>query len=431
MPAKGGADVLTLRWEDTHYVHLYKYTGELDLWFLNNYDIIALRDCNEYSVELVRTALNLWDGNKIIFIGENWKYIIDELPDIDGKECIWEDTLTDEELREFSNGAKYLDVRFGIPYEEKMDRYYNNIMTYDEVMAFTFLFADKRNLGNKNPDKRFFVVNALYGQLGLFATFYKALSLARYVKKKGFIPLMHITNEFGENSIYQDFDGDEFWEKFFNQPEEVDTKEVLESRNVYFSPCFYNARILQTIMDSYSEGVDFSWKDGIYSKNIHDYIERRKAEFMPFPNETLGVLARGTDIAVSKPVNHAVHASKEMIADKIDALLSEWGLKYVFIATEDADYYEYFRERFGDKAYFTDQKRYRITPGEWLAEMHRNDSNKIEGWKLGADYILALYLLSIADSFMASGACSGVGEAKKMNNGKWRNEFVFDLGINR
>ena len=104
----GGNDLLTLRWEATTYVHSYKYTGELDLWFLNQYDILILRDCNECSVELCLAVLNQWSGKKLVFVGENWKYIIDILPEIEGKECVWEDELSDKEVRQIFAGKNTL-----------------------------------------------------------------------------------------------------------------------------------------------------------------------------------------------------------------------------------------------------------------------------------------------------------------------------------
>ncbi len=425
-----GNDVAVFRWEYTTYIHNYVYSGGADLEFLNRYEVLFLRDCNEYSVELCLGALKLWRGHRIVFVGDNWKYLIEQLPEIEGKECLWEDELDDFGIKELSASKKYLDVIVGSPYEEKMDRYYNNIMTYDEVMTFTFIFADKRNLGPKNPNKNFFIVDARYGNLGLFGYYYKAVSLARYAKKKGFIPIICIKNESGELSLYQDFRGDDIWGKFFCQPEGYSLQEVMKSRNVTFSPPFYNARILQTIMDEYSKGVELTWPLGTYNKRVMDYLHSKEQVFLPYPDKTLGVLARGTDYVGTHLANHPVHADMETVGDKIEELLCKWQLEYVFIATEDEGYYEYYKRRFGDKAYFTDQERYTTKPGEMLAQMHRNRQDKREGFLLGTDYILAIYLLSRCNSFMASGDCTGVGETRKMNEGRFNNVFVFDLGRN-
>lgn len=40
-----------------------------------------------------------------------------------------------------------------------------------------------------------------------------------------------------------------------------------------------------------------------------------------------------------------------MIADRIDEALRDWNLDYVYIATEDAVYCEFFKERYGDKVF--------------------------------------------------------------------------------
>ncbi|MCR4746478.1 MAG: hypothetical protein K5894_14785 [Lachnospiraceae bacterium] len=425
-----GNDLFTLRWEATSYVHSYKYTGELDLWFLNRYDTLILRDCNECSAELCLAALNQWNGKKIVFVGENWKYIIDLLPEMEGKECIWEDELSDRNAADYFFSEKYLDIRIGHPHQEPMDRYYKNIMTYDEVMTFTFLFANRQELGEKNPDKRFFIIDAGYENIGLFTIFNKAVSLALYAKKKGFIPVFRLTIEWGIKSIYQNFAGDDIWGKFFNQSEGYELDEVMESKNVYFPPILYNASIMQTIMDRYSAGTRLEWDDGIYNDSIKKYLAEKSRIFLPFPDKTLGVLARGTDFVNTHLPNHTIHASMKCVGDKIDELMKEWKLDYVFIATEDLDYFEYYKERFGDKAFFTDQERYKIRPGDLLANMHRRNPDRADGWQLGADYILAVYLLSRCNSFLASGGCSGVAEARKMNQGQWKNEFVFDLGTN-
>jgi hypothetical protein len=427
---EAGEDEIVFVWKDTTYLHGYVYSGGVDMWFLNQYQCIFLRGCNEYSVELCLGTLKLWEGKKIVFVGNEWRYLIELLPEIDGKECLWEDTLDTDGAKEIAGDLKYIDVTSDLPYEEKMDRYYENRMTYDEVMTFTFLFSDKRDLGSKNPDKDFFIVDASYGNLGLFGIYHKAISLARYAKKKGFIPVMCIKNEYGEQSLYQDFQGDDLWGKFYNQPEKYELSEVLKSKNVFFPPFTYNARILQTIMDECSKGTTLTWPKGLYNDRVKQYLEEKEKAFLPYPDKTLGVLARGTDYVGTHLANHPIHASMEMVGDKIDQFLKEWGLEYVFIATEDAAYCEYYKDRFGEKAFFTDQKRYSTRPGEMLAQMHRRSEDKENGFQLGVDYILAIYLLSKCNSFMASGDCTGVSEAKRMNEGKYQHFFVFDLGRN-
>jgi hypothetical protein len=313
-----GNDALVLRWDSTTYVHNYTYSGSADLWFLDQYDVLLLYGCNEYSVELCLSALRLWKGKKVVFVGREWQYIIDLLPDIDGKKCIWEDEIIEEDKAKITEGEMFLEIKSFMPHEETLDRYNRGIMSYDEVMAFTFLFSDKREFGEKNPNINFCVIDGNYGNLGIFALYEKAISLARYTKAKGFIPVIAINNELGEISIYQDSQGDEIWTKFFNQPEKFSLDEVMQSKNVYFTPFLYNARIMQYIMDGYCKEVELSWPSGIYNSKLKSYLEIKEKEYLPYPDKTLGVLARGTDFVNTRLSNHAIHASKEMIADKIE-----------------------------------------------------------------------------------------------------------------
>ena len=112
------------------------------------------------------------------------------------------------------------------------------------------------------------------------------------------------------------------------------------------------------------------------------------------------MLARGTDFVNTHLKNHPVHATKEMMADKIDELMSTWdGLEYIYIATEDLSYVEYFRNRFGDKVYFTDQQRYSTRPGQLLYDYHRSEPDRQTGFNLGAEYAASIALLAQCNCF--------------------------------
>ncbi len=425
-----GQDAIVLGWFAGTYVHDYVYTGEIDTQFIDNYDCLFLHGCNEYSVELCRTALDKWKGTVLVLIGEDWQYVIDDLPEIPGVTCMWQDKLLKDFFEEVTNGRKYLHITIGLPSAESMKRYEDNIMTYDEVMTYTYLFANRKECGELNPDKKFWVFDANYGNLGIFNVFNKAVNCARYAVKKGFIPVPRLVNKRGLLGIYQDYEGDDIWDKFYKQPEGYSLEEVLKSKNVYFSPFFYNATIMQNLMDEYCKDVSLSWPDGIYNDRLMKYIEDKEKSFLPYPDKTLGVLARGTDYVNTHLSNHSIHASKEMICDKIDEALKEWNLEYIYLATEDEAYCKYFKERYGNKIFFTDQERYTVAPGELLGDMHRKNKAKREGFLLGAEYILSIYLLSKCSSMIASGGCAGVGEAKRMNAGEYANVYVFDIGKN-
>ena len=412
------------------YQHSYRYEGGVDMCFLDRYDCIFLYDCNEFSVELCRRALCRWKGKRLVLVGENWEKMIPYLPDIDNVECFYNSQFSDKEYMEFTDGMKCLSIIHGIPHAEKMDRYEQGVMYYDEVMSFTFMFSDYRQCGELNPDKKFFVVDGEYSGLGLFAIFAKAVNCARYAKSKGFIPVIRLDNSKG-SFYHNDGDTEDIWQKFYNQPEEYSVSEVMKSRNVYFSPSFYNGTIQERLMDMQSEDTELSWPCGIYNDRVEKYIKEKEKIFLPYPDNTLGVLARGTDYVNTHLKNHAVHAPKEMICDKIDECMHKWDdLKYIYVATEDAEYCKYFKERYKDKVFFTDQERYTVKEGETLSKVHLDNKNSRDGFLMGVEYILSIHLLSKCNSLIASGGCGGLGEAMKQNDGCYSHVFVFSLGTN-
>ena len=163
---------------------------------------------------------------------------------------------------------------------------------------------------------------------------------------------------------------------------------------MYFSyQGVYNGSVQSNIMNQMSRVIKLEWKHGVFNNALIEYIAERKNKYLPYPQRTLGVLARGTDFVNTHLHNHPIHASKEMIADRVDEALREWNPDYVYIATEDASYCEFFKERYGEKVFFTDQQRYITKHNELLSEFHRSEEVKRAGFELGAEYAASINLL--------------------------------------
>ncbi len=423
-----GNHVCVLSYMGSTYNHRYVYSGGADLSFINQYDCIFLYDCNEFSVELCQSALKLWSGKRLVLVGENWEGLIPMLPELQA-ECWHEPLLTDERFNELSYGMKSLRVIFGMPHAEPMDRYNEGIMYYDEIMSFIFMFADYRQLGELNSDKNFLVIDGYYDNLGLFVIQSKVETVARYAKSKGFIPVINL--KMAGTSFYQNNSDDDIWSKFYEQPEGYTLDEVYKSKNVYFVTPFYNGSVQSTLMERMAGNTQLSWVNGVYNTRVKKYIQERLEKYLPAPSKTLGVLARGTDYVNTHLHNHPIHASKEMLCEKINEMFNnDKTLEYIYIATEDAGYCEYFKGIYKDKVSFTDQERFQTKENELLADYHRNEKIKRDGFFLGAEYIASIYLLAHCKSLLASGGCGGLDEARKENGGKYKDVYVFNLGVN-
>ena len=157
-----------------------------------------------------------------------------------------------------------------------------------------------------------------------------------------------------------------------------------------------------------------------YWKNLHDRYEKWITEYDQSP--VLYVNINEVDL-----INNPEHL--DMLCDKIDWALKEWKLDYIYVATEDESYCDALMRRYGDQVTFTDQKRYTVREGEMLTQMHSREEKR-DGYLLGIEYILSINLLSKCHSLIASGYCGGVDEALKENQGRYKNVFIFDLGVN-
>ena len=82
---------------------------------------------------------------------------------------------------------------YGLPHQEELWRYEHGIMYYDEIMSFTYMFSDFQQLGTQNADKKFFVMDGYYSELGLFTIRSKIENCAKYVKSRGMTPVIHLT----------------------------------------------------------------------------------------------------------------------------------------------------------------------------------------------------------------------------------------------
>ena len=98
-----GKLVAALVFNDGTYAHKYTYTGGVDTAFIDNYECIFLYDCNEFSVELCKTALRVWKGKRLVLVGTNWDRMIEYLDDIPNVECFYEPEPSDRRFEEIIN----------------------------------------------------------------------------------------------------------------------------------------------------------------------------------------------------------------------------------------------------------------------------------------------------------------------------------------
>jgi len=414
----------------SYYLHMYGQ-GEPDLSFLNKYDAIVFYGLNEFAVELYRKALPLWTGKRVVLCGE-WEIMGNVLPGLRGKEIILQSNWSPSDQGVLLDGVSdnVLHVGDRMPKNEDISRLTSErIVLLEEVMTYTFCFNNLRHFGEKYPDKKFFVIDGHFSIEGIFGIQDKVFNMARFAKSRGYEPVFYIINS--TDNMYSDFEGDDIWGKFMNQPGGASMDMVKEAKNVYISP---NANCLTIMRHIFRENTpadtELDWSQGLYNEKVEKYIANH-GKIMTDSSNTLGVLVRGTDYQKTKFPGHPVHATVEQVIEKITEVEKEHPYKYIYLATEDAEILEEMKRAYGDRLIYTDQERFTIEPGKLLASLHGADTKEMgKGFRLGAEYLCTLRLLSQCESLIASGACGGVEEAIRENGGKYRFIYVFKLGIN-
>ena len=416
---------LLRRTPSTLFVYDYEnFNQPPDTRVFSLYDTVVLEGVTEAAFILLKDALAGYPG-KVICVGTGWNVFRSLFPDQGRVEYFHDTSLLPDELRE----RKTLHLReFVSTAAGSSERCAASIFSYDEIMTLVYCFAIRRSYGPKNPDKKFSLVNPFFEIEGLMPVCVKAGQLYDYAEANGFIPTIRMT--YSDQSQYSDAPGEDVWGKFFRQPRGSLAEEWQESQNVYEMPLGHATGTLRWLMERVI-GRSISDKQFLNTKFLNNRVlaEIRKARkrFLPHPERTIGVLIRGTDYTVSHLPGHGRMATPEQVMEKVRELEASGKYGEIFLSTEDADILEKMKALCGERLRFTDQRRFRIRPGELLSDQRRE--RELEGWLRGVEYLTTLQLLSECKAFIASGHCGGTTCVLNTAGDRFEYVFVFDLGI--
>ncbi len=402
----------------------------IDIDILRDTDFIILNGMDEYNYTISKVCQRYYPKIKQIMIGEDWRI----LPEwIEKTEAVVTDNISkiDESIIDNKRGIYVIQ---GIP--EWMDEIKSRMRLNDrlffgvELIQMLFFFTDNKCFGSLNPDKKIFVLKYFIDPyIGLFGFFGIMNIHAQYAKSKGYIPVFDLS--WDDTSHYRDRYNtavpENLWTKFFEQPDKIEVSEAYQSKNVTISNKYWSQSVCQEIMkDSIKCNEDKYIISEHFSNRILEYLSD-ELKSVPVDEDTLGVLIRGTDYVKQKPSGHPIQADAKMMIEKIEECIKMWkNYSKVYLSTEDGDILDILKEHFGEKLIYNNQYRFRNFNDVRLGEAKIEREN--DGFLRGAEYISSMYLLSRCESLVASGECAGVGIARVMNNGRYKNQFIFNLG---
>lgn len=398
------------------YKHEY-YTIDINLclWeIVDQAKYINIDEFNQYSFEAYRLCILYNPLLNFVCKDKLWSIVKDilDLNNISFEDSKKTDSICLCDIKK----ARLINDEMGL--SERVEK---RIFSYDEFLHLLLFFANKTKFGCLNPDKNFYVIQDSFIIQGICSMKNIVLEIANMVASRGYIPIVDLS--LSDLSIYSDYHGDEIWTKFFEQVSKYNLTDVYNSLHVTIKPngstdftIYYLSQITKN---------DKSIKVN-YCKSVIMDLQKNENKYCDIINESLGVLIRGTDYKAWNDKDHAKQATAEEVIKKIYDAMNDWRYYHnIYLATEDKTVYETLKNEFGNRLFVNEQQRFNLQKNKKVLYFAYDRKQK-NGYKNGFDYIQTLWMLSKCESFIASGYCGGTYEALELNNGKYKNIYIFD-----
>lgn len=307
-------------------------------------------------------------------------------------------------------------------------KWYRDYKAYKEKKYWE---EHKVRYGKANQDKTFYVIRRRDLYCGLFSLFLTNLVRIDEAVKKGYIPVVDMQNDFNIYLAEDKIGKENAWEYFFKQPAGYSLKDISDSRNVIIGsgavPVMFPYLDVKFLMGETGE-LQY-WRNltrkyiGLSDK-AKQFIDDEYDRLFDKGDKVLGVKCRGTDYAKGKPKNHPVQPTPRQAVEKAEEIFREQNCTKVFLATEDAEFYEIFTERFGDKL-ITNKTSYMEYQGSSTGKEEYEQADG--GFKAGMEYLTTTVLLARCDCLCAGCVSATVG-ALLLTEG-YEYTYLFDLGI--
>lgn len=307
------------------------------------------------------------------------------------------------------------------------------------------------SFGEKNPSVIFYVIRPYYyvapNELlthpqHLLYYYYLVLQKMSYAVQNGWTPVVDWENYEGLLYFAEDkpvLGTMNAWEYFWKQPSPYKLDEVYSSKNV----------ILST-----RNSVDYGWIPPTvmtrpfsnYAKRLatqcirygrltvfNDYTERyiRTWQEKLFPTEKriLGAVYRSTSYGKEETPNksHPVQPSLASLKKKIEKIMAEYNMEYVYFVNEETENIQYMQECFGEQLIVLPRERYK-----GFHEFSPEDPNPLyvmgERYKTNLSYLTEIVLLSRCTGLVGA-MSSGTRAAIIWNQNQYEVVDIVDLGL--
>lgn len=311
------------------------------------------------------------------------------------------------------------------------------ILNYFFILYIKHKSKEKKlSYGIENPDKVFYVIGQKERTGGLWWIVNKVVMHLAYADDNGYIPVVDFKNFWTQYHTDGELGNVNVWEKFFCQPMGYNLESIAKSKNIIISDK-KPAPSLDYLMgntDFYDNPDRLAYFQKIFKKYIRfcedskSYLEDKKTKIIPKGSKVLGVLCRGTDYLLKRPKDHPIQPNPQEVIEHAEQVMREYKCDFVFIATEDADILDMFKERFGDYLLYVDQNRIRqeeMANANLVVDV--TSKSQKDKYIMGLDYLLSTYILSSCSCFIG-GRTGGTKGVLLMQEG-FEYCYIYNLGF--
>lgn len=288
----------------------------------------------------------------------------------------------------------------------------------------------KVSYGSLNPDKTIYIIRpTTNGVEGLMSLFLNVMRRVNYAYKKGYIPVVDMKNY---HTQYEDGSGDNVWERYFSQPDEISLEEAYKSKNVILSG------FTKKIDPDYSDIV-FSVtcvSDDEYAKRNRQLIDNHIAineKWNALINEEakkldiencIGVYVRGTDYLKLKAPGERIQPDVSMVIEKTKAFANKYQAP-VYVVTEDQLLYKKIADEIPNvRTVSNDIRVSNYNSDDYLS---KSGAFKEDKQLLGGIYLTKIILLSRC-KYYVGGVTAGSIACFCFNGARYEDKHVFNLG---
>ena len=290
----------------------------------------------------------------------------------------------------------------------------------------------------KNPESAvFYVISQSNEKVGIFGYVNCFLPHIAYAVAKGFIPVIDMETY---RYIYSPEDGRRnVWEMFFEQPcgfglEELNGKQIKRCPDTLWYRWMPNTCPLMS-------DAELALWSSLYDRFVRpnarsrEYLREELREVLTAPEQTVGVIYRGTTYTKGQATGHPIQPTMKMLADQVRRTMETEGCAWVYLASDERSIVDYFNAEFPGRVLINKRVYYDEVDGVDYSNYNK-DGTDLTGsmfdrpdnrYLIGIEYISSMNLVANCAALVA-GACGGSTAALYMNGMRYRSRYIFELG---